>query len=464
MNEHQSDNITSEPTGTTISELCVSQCWRTQIVCETTPRVYDKDSGRWFSWDVGALWRPDSELVMREHIAALAQLIAAYADESPAPDKRSKAQARWEKYGTVRGAMSLSRAYLTEKAATYFDRQSDLVALSDGRVIDLRTGALRPGTPADRITLHLADGVTPETAPPTRWLQFIDELLGVYPANDRVEVADWLHRACGYSLTGRMEAEILPFLYGPPGTGKSTFVETLAWLFGKHHCGLPADALAAGLPSHRQWLARIAGRRLATLTETAADAAWRSGEVSSIVSGELITANFMRQGSFEFEPVCTVWVAGNHQPKCDPGSGLFRRLRVINCSHKPKDKDKDETLKQTFRTTEAGGILQWVLDGAAQYFIRGLNDTPAAIQAATNEYRETQDVASDFFAECLEYGKAYEVTAAAILAAYTGWADSERLRQPWSRSLLGKELGRRGFVRYRQQGKGATTWRGLRLK
>ena len=88
----------------------------------------------------------------------------------------------------------------------------------------------------------------------------------------------------------------------------------------------------------------------------------------------------MRQNSFEFEPVCTVWVAGNHQPKCDPGSGLFRRLRVIDCSHKPDEKDK--TLKQTFRTVEAGGILQWVLDGAAEYFIRGLNDTPAAIQAA----------------------------------------------------------------------------------
>ena len=459
---------TQDPnTSTAISELCVSTRWRKTIVYETTPRVFDTDSGRWFAWDAGGLWRPDSELIRREHIAALAQLIAASADELPATDrasKLSKAQARWERCRTVQGALWFSTAYLSVKGSEHFDRQPDLIALSDGRVINLRTGLIRQGTPADRIALHLADGVKPETAPPKRWLKFIDELLGVYPENDRAEITDWLQRAVGYSLTGRMEAEILPFLHGPPGTGKSTFLETLSWLAGKHHCGLPADALAAGLPTHRQWLARLQGRRLATLTETAASSAWRSSEVSSIVSGELVTANFMRQNSFEFEPVCTVWVAGNHQPKCDPGSGLFRRLRVLDCSHKPKPEERDETLKQTFRTVEAGGILQWVLDGAAEYFIRGLNDTPAAIQAATNEYRESQDVGSDFFLECIEENRAYEETVADIYAAYKKWSVSEGLQRPWTRTTLGKELRRRGYGSYRQQGRGATTWRGLRLK
>ena len=459
MNDNQENS-----TPTAISELCTSVRWRKTIAYQATPRVYDKDSGQWFAWDVGGLWRPSSELIMREHVAALAQLIAASADELPAADKLSKAQARWERYGTVQGAMSFSKAYLSVRGSAYFDRQPDLIALSDGQIINLRSGAIRPGTPADQIALSLADGVKPETVSPTRWLKFIDELLGVYPENDRAEIADWMQRAVGYSFTGRMEAEILPFMYGPPGTGKSTFIETLSWLAGKHHCGLPADALAAGLPSHRQWLARLQGRRLATLTETAADAAWRSSEVSSIVSGELVTANFMRQNSFEFEPTCTVWIAGNHQPKCDSGSGLFRRLRVINCARKPTDEEKDESLKQTFRTAEAGGILQWVLDGAVEYFKRGLRDTPAAIRAATAEYQESQDAASDFFLECLEYDKAYEETATAIYIAHCAWADSEGWRKPWSRSHLGKELGRRGFVRYRQQGKGATTWRGLKLK
>ena len=463
MNDTQ-DNSTSKPADTTISELCVSVHWRKHIACQTTPRVYDIESGLWYAWDAGGLWRPDSELVMREHVAALVQLIAAYADESPAPDKRSKAQARWEKYRTVQGAMALSRAYLTEKASTYFDRQSDLIALSDGQIINMRTGLIRPGTPADRVTLHLADGVTPETASPTRWLQFIDELLGAYPENDRSEIADWLQRAVGYSFTGNMEAEVLLFLHGQPGTGKSTFIETLSWLAGKHHRGLPADALAAGLPTHRQWLARLQGRRLATLTETAASSAWRSSEVSSIVSGESVTANFMRQNSFEFSPVSTIWVAGNHQPKCDSGSGLFRRLRVINCSHKPTDEAKDETLKQTFRTTEANAILQWALDGAAMYFKRGLRDTPAAIRAATNQYQESQDVGNDFFVECVADDKESEETATNIYTAHCAWADSEGWKRPWTRTRLGKELHRRGYVRYRLGGRYATTWTGLKLK
>ena len=449
----------------TISELQVSNQWRSSV--ENT-RAFDRESGQWLCWkesDHGGLWERDSDLVTREHTEILGQLLDFASARIPekkdqAPEiAAAKLRSRWEVRRVVHGAIQFSKDHLSKDAGQYFDRQPAIVGLSNGEVIDLRTGKTRPGTPADRITITLQDGVAPDQVKPIRWLQFVSELLGNYPEADRLAIEDWLQRAAGYSLAAETSAEVLPFLHGPPGTGKSTFIETLSWIAGKHHCGLPADALAAGLPTHRQWLARLQGRRVATLTETASDAAWKSAELSSIVSGEVVVANHMRQNSFEFEPVCTIWVSGNHQPRCDPGSGLFRRLRVIDCTHAPKRKER---LKAIFRTIEPGGILQWMIEGAVKYYKFGLDDTPAAILKATEQYKDDQDSIGDFFRECLESGNGAESTSADIHQKHIEWATSEGWRRPWSRTKLGKELRRRGYDSYRQGGK-ATTWLGLKL-
>ena len=452
----------------TISELQVSRQWRASV--ENT-RAFDRESGQWLVWkesDHGGLWERDSDLVVREHTEILCQLLDFASARIPEKENKSptieaaKLRSRWEVRRVVYGAIQFSKDHLTVDAGEHFDRQPAIVGLSNGAAVDLRTGKTRPGTPADRITITLQDGVAPDQVKPIRWISFIDELLGNYPEDDRLVIKDWLQRAAGYSLAAETEAEILPFLHGPPGTGKSTFLETMSWIAGKHHCGLPADALAAGLPTHRQWLARLRGRRLATLTETDSNATWRSSELSTIVSGEAVVANFMRQNSFEFNPICTVWVSGNHQPRCDPGSGLFRRLRVIDCTNKPKDEDK-EKLKAIFRSFEAGGILQWMIEGAVRYYKQGLDDTPAAILAATEEYKDGQDIVGDFFRECLEDGNGAESTSADIHQRHIEWAKSEGGMKPWTRNRMGRELRRRGYDSYRQGGKGATTWLGLKL-
>ena len=451
----------------TISEIQVSRQWRAQV--ENT-RAFDRESGQWLCWkesDHGGLWVRDSDLVTREHTEILGQLLDFASARIPEKENKSptveaaKLRSRWEVRRVVYGAIQFSKDHLTVDAGEHFDRQPAIVGLSNGEVIDLRTGKTRPGTPADRITITLQDGVAPDQVRPIRWLQFVSELLGSYPEADRLAIEDWMQRAAGYSLAAETEAEILPFLHGPPGTGKSTFLEALAWIAGKHHCGLPADALAAGLPTHRQWLARLRGRRLATLTETDSNATWRSSELSSIVSGEVVVANFMRQNSFEFNPICTVWVSGNHQPKCDPGSGLFRRLRVIDCTHKPKPEDK-EKLKAIFRSFEAGGILQWLIEGAVRFYKQGLDDTPAAILKATEQYKDDQDTIGDFFRECLEDDKAAEATSAEIYEKHTKWSEDEGWKKPWTRTRLGRELRQRGYDSYRPSGK-ATTWMGIKL-
>ena len=55
---------------------------------------------------------------------------------------------------------------------------------------------------------------------------------------------------------------------------------------------------------------------------------WKSSELSSIVSGEVVVANhFMRQNSIRVSAgLHGLGFSGNHQPKCDPGSGSIQAV------------------------------------------------------------------------------------------------------------------------------------------
>ena len=92
-------------------------------------------------------------------------------------------------------------------------------------VIDLRTGAIRKDARSDYITRTLGvDADLQATCP--RWQRFIDE---IFPDPD---VARFVWKAAGYSLTGLTKEQCFFFLYGTGANGKSTMLETQEAIFG----------------------------------------------------------------------------------------------------------------------------------------------------------------------------------------------------------------------------------------
>jgi putative DNA primase/helicase len=105
-------------------------------------------------------------------------------------------------------------------------------------VIDLRTGTIRKYTKSDTRTLDV-DANDGATCP--RWEQFIDE---IFPDRD---VARFVQKAAGYSLTGITREQCFFFLQGAGANGKSTFLETLEAVLGRYAERAGKGLIAANL-------------------------------------------------------------------------------------------------------------------------------------------------------------------------------------------------------------------------
>ena len=115
----------------------------------------------------------------------------------------------------IRRAMAnmLTLAKAMKPIADRWDADPWLLGVPNG-VVDLRTGALRPGHLDDRITMQAGTLSDPDAQGP-RWAQFIQEIF----AGDQ-SLVDFVWRSIGYSLTGVTTEQVHFLSYGTGANGK----------------------------------------------------------------------------------------------------------------------------------------------------------------------------------------------------------------------------------------------------
>ena len=244
-------------------------------------------------------------------------------------------------------------------AGAELDADDWTCGLPDGAgVLDLHNGDVRPATGDDRITMTL--GCVPEDGNPRLWFRVIQDTFT--ECDDHAAVVEYLRWWLRRALSGDCSAEAMLFLFGPPGCGKSTVADTLLHIAGSYGATLSAEHVVGDSNQHRAWLARLDRKRLVRINEMPSKGAWRTSDLLSLVSGEMITANHMRRDPFDFRSRVAVCATGNHAPFAPSGSGYWRRLRQIDCRHTPDQ--PDPTIRDQLRR-ESGCILAWILAGPA---------------------------------------------------------------------------------------------------
>ena len=458
-----------------LNQAAFSDAWMAAFSPEDSDGgfLFDRDRGQWMEFvegDRGGLWSEANDQARRTMLYMAGQAIQHACRGAEQPKKAlAGARSKWLRTLHIKASLEMARwgrdGHRMTVSQSEFDRRGDVISQDDGRVIELQSGNIRRGEALDMISKRLAPGVRlfngSGTSP--KWERFVWESLGNYPESERPYVMSWLQRFVGYCLTAETKAEVFCFLHGPRGTGKSTFLETLSYILHDYGRRVDGRQLASDDSQHRQWLARLAGARLVTAPELPERGYWSTGDLNALVSGETILANYMRQNSFEFDPVCKVIVAGNKRPKADPENGIWRRVRLIDFSCKPAT--VDEGLKDSLKL-EAAGILRWMVNGAVNYYKRGLADTPKTIEAATEDYRRDQDVLGDFIEDRLTRDCAGEVTAGELYESYRAWADDQGMtdRQRWSKRKLGLEMKARGFESKRLPHVRTRVWEGVTIE
>lgn len=317
-------------------------------------------------------------------------------------------------------------------------------------VIDLTTGKVRPAEPPDLVTKSLRVSGIGETAKASRWLQFLDQVFGGDDA-----LIDWLHRWCGYLLSGSTREQIMLFCFGHGANGKSIFAETLRHVLGDYGRSVPVESLCE---SKRQAggatpdLADLIGCRLAMSSETEDGQALAESLVKSLVAGDTISARPLYGRPVQFAPAFKLLMLGNHRPVIrGTDNGIWRRIRLVPFSRTFGPDERDPALLDKLKA-EAEHIAAWMLDGCIEWQRRGLADVPGVVAAQTKDYREEQDLVGQWLAERVDSGSAAagcRCPSKLLYGDYCEWAEANGLR-PCSAIALGRRLRERGFVSERK--------------
>lgn len=340
---------------------------------------FDHNAGKWYQWQF-THWKATDVPVAFHFAREIGRRLSA--------GKKGTCKA-----SVAGGAERFARAD-PEHAVTSAVWDNDPWLLgTPGGTLDLRTGKMHVARRDEHITK--TTGCQPENKPADLWLQFLDD-----STNGDKAMQVYLQRIAGYCLTGLTNEHALFFIYGPGGNGKSVFLNTLVHILGDYAMSAPMDTFTASkFSSHPTELAMLKGARLVTASETEEGRAWAEARIKALTGGDPISARFMRQDFFTYQPHFKLLFAGNHQPSLssvDPA--MQRRFNMMPFVHKPKQPDHmlEEKLK-----AEAPRILAWALAGCLDWQKHGLG-RPESVSNATADYFANQDLLGQWIEEACE--------------------------------------------------------------
>jgi putative DNA primase/helicase len=340
--------------------------------------------GKWLHW-TGTHWRLDETLLAFDKARSICRSAAAECNKEKVAAVLASAK-------TVAAIERLAKADRRLAAtADQWDADPWLLNTPWG-VIDLKTGEPRSHDPNDYLTRITA--ASPGGDCPT-WLAFLTRVTG-----GDSDLQNFMQRMAGYSLTGDTSAHALFFLYGTGANGKSVTIDTLAGILGDYHKAAPIETFTASTSErHPTDLAGLRGARLVTAVETEEGRRWAESKIKSLTGGDTISARFMRQDFFEFQPQFKLVIAGNHKPGLrSVDEAIRRRFHLLPFTVTIPEAERDERLKDKLKA-EWPGILKWMVAGCLDWQAQGLN-APEAVRMATAAYLEAEDATAAWIDDC----------------------------------------------------------------
>lgn len=325
-------------------------------------------------------------------------------------------------------------------------------------IIDLKTQTLRERTSKDLVTM-LAPVMYDQAAVGERWQAHIERVL------PKDEIRRHVQRDQGMGLVGKVLAEKLPIWYGEGANGKTTTARIIQEVLGPYTkqaaTGLLLESRHERHPTER---AELAGKRRVFCSEVDANRKMAEGMVKAQTGGDKKNARFMRMDGFEFEQSYDITLLVNHKPVIEGRDrGIWRRISLIpweTTIPEEEQEPQDEIVERI--VTEGSAVLNWMLAG-----LKDWQDNhhwgAADVKAATDDYREEQDMLGPFIAEKCEMGKAYFDSLDALYREYKKWGEDNEEptigKRQFSAALAASEVKRKTDSHSKK-----TWFSGIRLK
>jgi putative DNA primase/helicase len=389
----------------------------------------------WHVWD-GSRWVEDQHGDSTRAVLDVLRTAAAESVGAPGGKALLHDMSVCDSAAGVAGVLSIASS-LQPFSRTVADLDADpyLLNVANG-TLDLRTMCLRPHDPADRITKITRAAWRPDAHNGTRWQEFLTRVL------PDVEVRTFLQRVAGVGLLGKVIEHVLPILTGTGANGKTTLYGALGYALGDYAIVAEPDLFMHRDGAHPTGEMDLRGRRWVVISENDKERRLAEATMKRLTGGDPIRARRMHKDFVEFTPSHTVALVTNFLPKVSDDPAVWRRIRVVPFTVTIPATEQDKHLEERLQL-DADTVLAWAVDGYRQYIESGLGD-PAAVTAATGNYRRESDAITRFIAECCLTGPLYFVAAGDLYARWSKWATGENT-DTMNPKAFGMALDRLGY-------------------
>lgn len=350
----------------------------------------------WLIWRQGH-WHFDHRGAILEIAKAVARGI--YQEAACCEDRdTSNALSKW-----ANGSLQLPRLEAMEALSrptlatlvTELDADPWILGVKNG-LVNLRSGQFRAAQPEDLITRR-ANVEFDSSAICPIWQATIASITG----GDR-DLADFLQRAMGYSLTGDSREQVFFFAWGNGANGKTTVINVLREILADYAVNIQPEVLMfhrntnSGTPTPE--IARLAGARFVSAVETEDGQRLAESRMKQLTGCDAYTARFLHGTPFDFVPIFKLWIAGNHKPNIQGDDyGVWRRIVLVPFSIQIPEAQQDKGLPDKLRS-EYPGVLNWLIEGCLAWQRHGLNP-PASVRQEVELYKSEMDLVEQWLEE-----------------------------------------------------------------
>ncbi len=384
--------------------------------------AYAHQRGKWMIFN-GSVWEVDE---IEAHRAMVRDVVDRALEIIPPHRKRlrSKMQGSYYVSAVLKELRSMEGIAVSVET---LDAHPYILGTPSG-YINLKTGKMIAPDPMMWVTksTHVNPSETPN-CPTFMWI-----LEQAHKGQE--EVIDWFLTWIGYCLTGEAALEMAIVNRGSGGNGKGTVYSGIMNAVGDYMSSAADDAFTVdkqGNTASGTSIAELIGARLIVLSEPTDGRVWNTGRLKAFTGNEVpITARFLYKDNFSYMPTGKVNVNANFDIGLKTvDDAMKRRLRIVPWPHSVSKENQDTTLKERL-AAEAPGILRLLVQKAVEFvdyhlkYKRFLPD-PAIVEAATNEYFDSQDPISRFMSQCTQPSPSPDdtgISQSRLVQVYNRWA------------------------------------------
>lgn len=382
---------------------------------------YNYARKNWYYYD-GKLWQFDNEgkikKMVDELLVKMKKEPVLVSDEVP-EEEAKKLLTKHIKYS--RGSngktnMLKESQHLLPVNPETFDKDKFLLNVQNG-FIDLKSGTLRSHD-REKYFTRISNVEFTDKADHPIWTDFLNQIF----SNDE-ELIGYIQRAVGYSLSGSTEEQMMFILYGNGRNGKSVFLDIITEILGTYSANIQPQSIMIKQQSNNASpdIAKLDGARMVTTTEPNDGMRFDEGLVKQLTGGDKVTARFLHENEFEYEPQFKLWMATNHKPIIrGTDDGIWRRMAIIPFTVQIPEHKVDRNLKYKLRR-EMNAILNWAVEGFLEWQRIGLKE-PSTIKEQRKTYRTEMNPIELFIDECCVIDSEEREKTADVYRVYSSWA------------------------------------------